>query len=80
MRPSSSLRSLAPRGIGAQEKERNILELFQHKEARQKVNAMPREQALIQRMWSGLHRRRNCKAVNQSEAKMTRQAACYASV
>jgi hypothetical protein len=44
---SPLLHSLAPRGIGAQEKERNILELFQHKEARQKVNAMSREQALI---------------------------------
>jgi hypothetical protein len=48
---SSSVRRnifpLAPRGICAKEKKRNILEVFHHLEARQEVNAMPLEQACI---------------------------------
>ncbi len=48
---SSSVRRnrlpLAPRGRCAKKKQRNILEVFHHLEARQEVNAMPREQARI---------------------------------
>jgi len=39
---------LALREICAQEKEWNILEVFHHMQARQAVNAMLREQVLIQ--------------------------------
>jgi hypothetical protein len=41
--------SLAPRGIGAKEQERNILEVFHHVEALQEINPIAREQALIQK-------------------------------
>lgn len=40
--------SRAPRGIGAKEQKRNILEVFHHLEARQEVHTMLREQVVIE--------------------------------